>query len=34
LKEQVEDAHGDRDTVYNSIQNVSGTDFRTRQGTR
>jgi hypothetical protein len=34
LKKQVEDAHGDRDTVYNSIQNVSGTDLRSRQGTK
>jgi len=30
LKDHIEDAHGDRDTVYNSIENVSGTDLRSR----
>jgi hypothetical protein len=32
LKRQVEDAHGDRDTVYNAIENISGSDLRKRQG--
>jgi len=34
LRKEVEDAHGDRDTVYNSIQTVSGGDLRSRQGTK
>ena|SRR5208337_65744 len=34
LKKIVEDAHGDRSTVYNAIENISGTDLRRREGTQ